>query len=81
MQDDVAGPDGSALSEGLGAGDEDREIARVEGFSCGRTPCIRCGKTLHLYYNGGELDSVECCGLTYKTETQRVDLVVYERSA
>ena len=57
-----------------------REFARVEGFESGDTQCLRCGKTLHLYFNGGELDSVECCGMTYKTEVIRIDLVVYEKS-
>jgi hypothetical protein len=74
-------PIGVGLSEWLGAGAEAREIARVEHFDSGDTQCIRCGKTLHLYFNGGELDSVKCCGLTYMTETQRIDLVVYEKVA
>ena len=56
-----------------------KEIARTENFSTGDTNCIRCGKILHLYFNGGELDTVECCGLVYKTEVQRIDLVVYEK--
>jgi hypothetical protein len=58
--------------------DETREVARVENFDSGATNCIRCGKALYLFFNGGELDSVECCGLTYCTEVQQTDLVVYE---
>lgn len=60
--------------------DDMEEVARTENFDAGDTPCIRCGNTLHLYYNGGELDSKECCGLIYRTEVQRVDLVVYEKT-
>lgn len=41
-------------------------------------PCIRCGKELHLYFNGGELDRVQCCGLSYFTEHTGLDLVVME---
>lgn len=54
------------------------EIARTENFESGPTACIRCGKMLHLHFNGGELDSTSCCGLLYRTEVQRTDLVVYE---
>ena len=60
---------------------EAHEVARVEGFEDGDTQCLRCGKTLHLYFNGGELDIKQCCGLTYRTEAQRIDLVVYESHA
>ncbi len=60
--------------------DEMREVARTENFDSGDTACIRCCKALHLYFNGGELDSKECCGLVYRTEVQRTDLVVYEKT-
>ena len=30
-------------------------------FAC---PC--CRKALHLWFNGGELDRVECCGMIYE---------------
>lgn len=58
--------------------EEPREVSRVEDFESGDTQCIRCGKTLRLHWNGGELDEKRCCGLTYRTEVQRTDLVVYE---
>ena len=35
---------------------EPREVSRIKEFDSGDTQCIRCGKTLHLYFNGGELD-------------------------
>lgn len=56
-----------------------KEIKRVEGFESGDTECIRCGRRLHLHFNGGELDREECCGLVYATESVRIDLVVYEK--
>ena len=55
-----------------------REIKRVPHFSDGDVECLRCGKTLHLYYNGGELDFVRCCGLVYRTEHVQTDLVIEE---
>ena len=60
---------------------EPREVLRIWHFDSGDTKCIRCGKTLHLNWNGGELDEKSCCGLTYRTEVQRTDLVVYEGQA
>jgi hypothetical protein len=57
------------------------EIKRIENFESGDTNCIKCGKVLHLWFNGGELDSVECCGLQYKTEAQQIDLVVYDNAS
>jgi hypothetical protein len=54
------------------------EIARVQDFDSGDVQCVRCGKQLHLYLNGGELDSKECCGLMYATEYTGVDLVISE---
>ncbi len=55
------------------------EFHRVEGFSDGDTACMKCGKQFHMYWNGGELDTHLCCGLTYKTEHVRTDLVVYSK--
>lgn len=40
--------------------------------------CLHCGKHLFFHFNGGELHEEECCGHIYKTEIQRVDMVVYE---
>lgn len=54
-----------------------REIERVEDFVSGEVQCRRCGKTLHLHFNGGELDSERCCGLHYTTEHTQIDLVIY----
>jgi hypothetical protein len=55
-----------------------REVQRVEGFTAGDIACLRCGKSVHLFFNGGELDSAECCGLVYRTEHVRIDLVIEE---
>lgn len=39
-------------------------------------PCRRCGKAVTLWFNGGELDSADCCGLTYRLTSERIDLVI-----
>lgn len=57
---------------------KEKEVGRIKDFQSGDVSCTRCGKTLTLYYNGGELDEKHCCGLTYRTETQGIDLVIYE---
>lgn len=40
--------------------------------------CPKCGKHHTLYFNGGELDKVECCGIVWCTEIKAVDLVMIE---
>ena len=55
-----------------------REIYRLKDWRKGELPCLRCGKAVMLWWNGGELDHTECCGLWYETEHVRVDLVVSE---
>lgn len=55
-------------------------IKRIENWSSGDINCLRCGEELHLFFNGGELDSVECCGLTYETQCQRIDLIISEET-
>lgn len=59
-----------------------REIERVEGVGANSiaVECRRCGSERTLYFNGGELDEFRCCGLTYRTEHVRIDLVVYEET-
>lgn len=42
-------------------------------------PCTRCGKPVRLFFNGGELDQQECCGVVYRTEIMAVDLVIADR--
>lgn len=56
-----------------------KEVKRVKSFDSGAIDCIVCNKTLHLYWNGGELDNVECCGILYRTEHQETDLVIYDK--
>lgn len=40
------------------------------------TRCIRCGNTLKLSFNGGELDIKFCCGLTYELDAPQIDFVI-----
>ena len=55
-----------------------KEVKRIEDFESGEYVCS-CGEEFTLYFNGGELDQHVCkCGLIYRTECQRIDLVVYE---
>ena len=57
-----------------------REILRREAFQDGSTAehvtCQKCGKIITLWFNGGELDRQECCGMTYRLESPIVYLVV-----
>lgn len=57
------------------------EVQRVEGFDSGTIACLRCGKRIDLFFNGGELDRKACCGLVYRTEHVRIDLVIEEAAA
>lgn len=57
------------------------EVERVQNFAGGAVRCIGCGHYLYLYYNGGELDSATCCDYVYRTEIERVDLVIYKEKA
>ncbi len=54
------------------------EISRVENWTSGSVTCPRCGNTFTLYFNGGELDEVRCCGLKFYQEAIRYDLVISE---
>lgn len=56
-----------------------QEIIRVKNFSHGDVECIKCKNQLRLYFNGGELDQVECCGHVYATEHAAIDLVIYKK--
>ena len=58
-----------------------KELHRVEDIIIDgvyRTPCLKCGKVLELWFNGGELDYKECCGLTYMLQHGRFDFVILE---
>lgn len=52
------------------------EIKRIENWSDGTIECLKCKKPIRLWWNGGELDQKECCGLMYRTEEVQVDLVI-----
>lgn len=48
----------------------------VPDFSEGDVLCPVCGRCFHLYFNGGELDEDECCGLSFRTEATGYQLVI-----
>jgi hypothetical protein len=54
------------------------EIRRIEDWGHrGETNCVICGARIYLWFNGGELDQKQCCGLTYQQEARGYDLVIY----
>ena len=58
-----------------------KEIKRISNWdngSGGNVNCLKCGKLLTLYFNGGELDQLRCCGLVYYTIHTQIDLVIAE---
>jgi hypothetical protein len=65
MRDDVAGPDGSALSEGLGLAPERETFGEL-------TNCKHCGGLPYAYDLRGtdthEICTVECDGCNYSAE-------------
>ena len=52
------------------------EVTRVKEFNEGKTECLVCRRVIRLYWNGGELDRVNCCGHTYRTQHMRTDLII-----
>lgn len=55
------------------------EVGRIENVphTTYRMACPMCGTAVVLFWNGGELDMSNCCGLTYTLECERVDVVIY----
>lgn len=51
-------------------------VATIPDFKVGDIQCGGCGREIHLWYNGGELDSAICCGFKYQTKHIRADLVI-----
>jgi hypothetical protein len=49
-------------------------IAHWEGS--GEVTCRGCGRLIHLWFNGGELDVVTCCGRRYRSEVIGYQLVI-----
>lgn len=41
-----------------------------------QTTCLSCHKKIELWWNGGELDTAQCCGYTYELEHGPLDFVV-----
>lgn len=55
-----------------------QEAVNGMDFSDGKIRC-KCGETLWLHWNGGELDSKSCtCGRYYYTEHRKTVLVIEE---
>jgi hypothetical protein len=51
-------------------------VETIPGFSTGDIACRGCGRTLTLWFNGGELDMTECCGYRYETRSVGYELVI-----
>ena len=57
-----------------------KEISREIVFDMPITKnCLKCGKEIVLYFNGGELDDTECCGLYYNLQHGEIYFVVQKR--
>lgn len=64
------------MNESSDSTPEDVEVEIRPGFDSGDVQCLGCGRTFHLWYNGGELDSEDCCGYTYATQAVDYQLVI-----
>jgi len=51
---------------------------QMEEYASVKIKCLGCGETKTLWYNGGELDSLSCCGYDYDLESRGTDLVVWK---
>lgn len=64
--------------------DEQRELHREEwkrnGDVAFGVSCRVCGREMALWFNGGELDRRECCGLEYRLEHVRVAIAGVPRA-
>lgn len=54
----------------------ERRVRAVDMSSCYKTECVVCGKPIELYFNGGELDERQCCGVSYSLEAPTIDFVI-----
>jgi hypothetical protein len=57
---------------------EIKRIKDVQFDSCYETNCIKCNKKIELWWNGGELDFKNCCGLHYSLAHTKLDFVIEE---
>jgi len=61
------------------------EIKRIEDIdftgSTYKTNCVKCGREIELYFNGGELDVAWCCGYEYELEHTQIDFVIRKRDS
>jgi hypothetical protein len=56
---------------------DDNDVIETRlGFDSGDVQCLGCGRTITLWFNGGELDRETCCGYTYATEAVDYQLVI-----
>lgn len=44
-----------------------------------RLHCKDCGRELMLWYNGGELDSKDCCGWHYELQSPIINLIISKK--
>lgn len=57
--------------------EHEREMRTADvGHETHCSKCYGCGRDIVLWFNGGELDSRECCGYSYSLEHVRIDFVV-----
>lgn len=56
---------------------EIKRIKNIREFPY-ETNCIKCGRNIKLFYNGGELDSTKCCGIYYELNNNQIDFVIKE---
>ena len=65
--------------EGLDAKRRQIERKQVELMgNCHQVLCRGCKKTITLWFNGGELDTEQCCGYEYALEHGPIYFAVYE---
>jgi len=60
--------------------DEVKRISNAyEGTDLATVHCPGCGKIVELFFNGGELDTDECCDYVFFGEHIRIDVVVSKK--
>jgi hypothetical protein len=55
-----------------------KEVYRLQDFDAGPIRCVKCKRRLMMWWNAGRLDFKSCCGLIYRQEHVKTDLVIYE---
>ncbi len=58
-----------------------KELHRAEVDTMTHKPtCLRCGKEVTLFFNGGEGDRKDCCGLTYSMFCEKMVYTVTDET-